>query len=129
MKKSETQQIMNEPYQVFLPEELHKEILNSKTIKVYNSFQKLNYTTYIKWFMFFGFTIGAISLMINDTPPLWVKIVMGCIFIPSAIYGLIGGVIHYLFGRKVRQWAKKYNLSFYFITNEISIIYKQINNE
>jgi uncharacterized membrane protein YgcG len=77
MKKSETQQIMNEPYQVFLPE-LHKEILNSKTIKVYNSFQKLNYTTYIKWFMFFGFTIGAISLMINDTPPLWVKIVMGC---------------------------------------------------
>jgi hypothetical protein len=122
MKKSETQQIMNP--------ELHKEILNSKTIKVYNSFQKLfNYTTYIKWFMFFGFPIGAITLMINDTPPLWVKIIMGCIFIPSVIYGLTGGVTHYLAGRKVRQWSKKYNLSFDFITNEISIIYKQINND
>ena len=110
--------------------ELHNEILRSKTIRAYNSFQKLfNYTLYVKWFMYFGFPIGAIALMINDTPPLWAKIVMGCIFIPSVVYALTGGVIHYLAGRKVRQWVKKYNLSFDYITNEISIIDKQINDD
>jgi len=109
--------------------QLYKDILNSKTIRMYNSFQKLfNYTLHIKWFMFFAFPIGAIALMVNDTPPLWAKIMMGCIFIPSVIYGLTGGVIHYLAGRKVRQWAKKYNHSFDFITNQIAIIYEQINN-
>jgi hypothetical protein len=110
--------------------ELHKKILSSKTIRAYNSFQKLfNYTLYVKWLMFFGFSIGAITLMIDDTPPLWTKIVMGCIFIPGVVYALTGGVIHYLTGRKVRQWGKKYNLSFDFITNEIFIIDKEINND
>ena len=93
---------------------------------MYNSFQKLfNYTLYIKWIMFFGFSIGAIALMVNNVPPLWAKIIMGCIFIPSIAYALTGGVIHYLAGRKVRQWAKKYNLSFEFITNLIHKIYNE----
>ena len=110
--------------------ELHKEILSSKTIRAYNSFQKLfNYAIYVKWLMFFGFSIGAITLMTNDTPPLWTKILMGCIFIPSVVYALTGGIIHYLTGRKVSQWSNKYNLSFDFITNEISNIDKQINND
>jgi len=104
--------------------ELYREILNSRTIKVYNLFQKtFNYITFIKWLMLFGFPIGGIALMISDTPPLWAKILMGCIFIPSVVYALVGGVIHYLAGRKVRQWAKKYNLSFDFITNQIDKIY------
>jgi hypothetical protein len=108
--------------------ELHKEILSSKTIRAYNSFKKLfNYALYVKWLMFFGFSIGAITLMINNTPPLWTKIVMGCIFIPSVVYALTGGVIHYLTGRKVSKWANKYNHSFDFITNEISNINK-LNN-
>ena len=106
--------------------QLYRDILNSKTIRMYNSFQKLfNYTLYIKWLMFFGFPIGAIALMINDTPPLWTKIMMGCIFIPSVAYALTGGIIHYLAGRKVRQWTKKYNLSFDFITNQIHKIYNE----
>jgi hypothetical protein len=113
--------------------ELYKDILNSRIIKFYNWFQKNTlgeYTLFsiIKWCMFFAFIIGGLVLITTDTPPMWSRWLMGLIFIPSVIYALVGGIVHYLAGRKVRYWVKKYNLSFDFITNQIYIIHEQTNN-
>ena len=106
--------------------ELYKDILNSKIIKIYSFFQKtFEYTAFIKWFMFICFPIGGIALMINDTPPLWAKIIMGLVFIPSVIYALTGGIIHYLAGYKIRQWCKKYSVTFDFVLIQIEKIYNE----
>ena len=113
--------------------DLYKDILNSRIIKLYNWFQKITIGEHfvfsiIRWCMFFGFIVGGVVLITADNPPMWSRYLMGFIFIPSVIYALAGGIIHYLAGRKVRQWVKKYNLSFDFITDQIYTIYEQTKN-
>lgn len=116
--------------------ELYKDILNSKTIKMYDKLQKIDshttnndwytFISYVKWLIFFGFVISGITLMTTSVPPLWAKILILCTVIPSVIYALVSGTIQYLAGRKIRQWCKKYDMSFDFITY---IIYKMYNEK
>jgi apolipoprotein N-acyltransferase len=115
--------------------ELYRDILKSRIIKIYNNFQKIDnpivdnnwytFVSYIKWLVFFGFIFGGVTLMTTNMPPLWAKLLTGCIVILSVVYALVSGIIQYLAGRRIRQWCKKYDMSFDFITHLIYKIYNE----
>ena len=106
--------------------ELYKELLSSKIIKAYLLFEKsFEFTSRIKFIMIIGFVAGSLTLMFTNKTPIWAQTLMGAIFFPSVFYALAGGVVHYLAGRQIRQWSKKYDLSFEAIANQIEIIYHE----
>ena len=94
-----------------------------ESITIFNAYSLVvaiaEYTPIYKWILGAASVIGAVDILLDGTASLIGKVVLFSTWMPAIVFGLVGGAIHFLTGKKIKYLREKYELSEESVINEI----------
>lgn len=90
---------------------LDEEIKKNLIFNLYNKiFRLTKYIKTFKWIAGILFTLGAFDILLFDKIHDVILFLFLLIWIPGLSYVFVGGILHFLAGRKINSLSKKYNI-------------------
>jgi hypothetical protein len=94
-----------------------------ESITIFNAYSLVvaiaKYTPIYKWALGAAFILGAVDILLDGTASLVGQVVLFSIWMPAIVFGLVGGVLHFLTGKKIKYLQEKYKLSEESVLKEI----------
>jgi hypothetical protein len=101
-----------------------KEIESIGIFKAYSVIAAIaKHTPIYKWVLGVAFVLGAVDIAIDGTVSLFGQVILLFAWIPAIAFGLVGGVIHFLTGKKIKYLQSKYELSEESVLKEIDLAF------